>query len=167
MIYFRFPVSGTTGSSGMRSGTTTESSTDGKCHCSPHKINKRKANIIVKKVGRFFFLFAKPNVCHTPACNFCSNKKICCIHGIQYTMHKTKKVNMWTCYRKSKLGPGKFVIWQVKWKPTVLTLRFSNCSNCYLFYGVLSNSVLPTLDKTFSDSPAEKFDRCWGIRLPP
>jgi hypothetical protein len=36
---------------------------------------------------------------------------------LQYTMHKTKKVNMWTCYRKSKLGPGKFVISQVKGKP--------------------------------------------------
>jgi hypothetical protein len=46
MIHFRFPVSGTTGSSGMRSGTTTESSTDGKCLCTPHK--KQKANVIVK-----------------------------------------------------------------------------------------------------------------------
>jgi hypothetical protein len=34
----RFPVSGTTGSSGMRRGTTTEYSTDGMCLCTPHKI---------------------------------------------------------------------------------------------------------------------------------
>jgi hypothetical protein len=71
MIHFRFPVSGTTGSSGMRRGTTTESSTDGRCHCAPHKINNRKQMSSLKS-WRIFLPFCQTKCLpHTRLCNFC------------------------------------------------------------------------------------------------